>query len=197
MQHFVIAAVAVLGLAACDNSASSSKPATGTTAAASESPKAEAPRQSAPKHPWGAFKPGSYAKYKTTSEMEIAGTKNKTETEMKQTLLEVTADEAIVEMEMSVAGNVNKVKTPMPLKAPAGKAADGPKPKTGSEEIKAGGKSYKCTWTEMETEANGNKTVTKVWSSEDVPGFMVKSESKTSGTMSMVSTTELVESAAK
>lgn len=200
MRHFAIAVAAVAALAGCDRGSSSPKPAdasgsgpTGKT----EPVKAEPAKSSVPKHPWGSFKPGSYATLKTVSVMEIAGNKSRSETEMKQTLLEVTDDEAVVEMEMAIAGTIQKTKTKIPLKGPDHKAADAPKPKTGSEEIKVGGKSYACTWTEIESEAGGNKTVTRLWQSEDVPGFTVKSVSKTAGSMSMEATTELVESASK
>jgi hypothetical protein len=200
MRHLVLALVACTAFAGCDNGSSSAKSgeaAGGGLPAKSETGKSEPAKASAPKHPWGSFKPGSYAKLKTVSVMEIAGNKTKSETEMKQTLLEVTADEAIVEMEMSVAGTVQKTKTTIPLKGPDGKASEGPKPRTGSEEIKVGGKSYACTWTEIESEAGGNKTVTRVWQSEDVPGHTVKSVSKTAGSMSLEATTELVESVSK
>lgn len=196
MHHFVLALGVLAVLAGCGKE---TPPATAGGSAAKADPAAKAePKQAAPRHPWGSFKAGSYARLKSVSEMEIAGNKTKTETQMNYTLLEVTATDAVVEMEMISGGTaMPKNKMNMPLKGPEGKAAEGLKPKTGSETITVGGKSYKCTWTEVETEAGGNKTLTRSWMCEDVPGHLVKSVSKTTGSMSMSATTELVEAATK
>ena len=198
MRDFLLSVAACIMLAGCDGKtepSSTAKPASGEAASTSAvAAKADAPKSSTPKHLWGSFKKGSFAKLKTVS--DTAGTKS--EMTMTHTLVDLTADEAVVETEMAMTGFTNKSTNKFPLKAPeGGKAADGPKPKTGSEEIEVAGKRLKCTWTEIETETGGIKTVAKSWMCEDVPGHLVKSVSKSTGAATMSSTTELVEYAVK
>lgn len=199
MREFLLSVAVCVALAGCDGkteSSSASKPAgSGDTASTSAvAAKAEPAKSAAPKHMWGSFKKGSSAKLKTVS--DTAGTKS--EMTMTHTLVDLTADEAVVETEMAMTGFTNKSTNKFPLKAPeGGKAVDGPKPKTGSEEIEVAGKKLKCTWTEIETEASGIKTVAKSWMCEDVPGHLVKSVSKSTGVATMASTTELVEYSVK
>ena len=152
-------------------------------------------------HPWAKFKVGSFAKMVTTSATEVAGKKIETKTEMKQTLLELTADKAVVEMETSMMGTKNSTKVEIPLTAtatPPGLPADvklpeGYKPQEGEEEVTVAGKTLKCKWYEYELEQGGNKTSTKVWISTDVPGFSVKSIVKMSGATNTEAKSELVE----
>jgi hypothetical protein len=197
MRHFALAAAVIVALAGCDNKEASKAPAGGGAATGGTTEPAKEPAKAAvAKHPWGSFKKGSFTKMKTVTEMDIAGTKNKSELTMTYTLKDLTADEAVVETEMVMA-NVppQKSEMKMPLKAPEGKATgDAPKPKTGTEEIEVAGKKLKCNWTEMETDAGGTKTVTKVYTNEDVPGFTVKSVSKSP---TMTSTMEVVEFSSK
>jgi len=198
MRQFLLAVAVGVALVGCDN-----KPEAGTkpppsgggemAAQPKDSGKTAEPAKAVAKHPWGSFKKGSFVKTKSVMDMETP--KMKTETTTTQTLKDLTADEAIIESEMVMA-NVPPQKSEMkiPLKAPEGKAAEGPKPKTGSEEIEVAGKKLKCTWTETESEANGVKSVTKVWQSDDVPGHMAKMVMK-NPTMTM--TTEVVDFASK
>jgi hypothetical protein len=103
-----------------------------------------------------------------------------------------------MQTKMAAMPDPMKTKMEMPLKAEGtGKAPEGPKPKEGTEELKLAGKTLKCKWTEMETEAGGVKNVTKTWMCEDVPGHLVKSHSKSAGQMPSETTMELVEFTAK
>lgn len=150
----------------------------------------------ADKHPWGSFKPGSYAKYKMTS--AVAG--NKTVTEMTQTLVSVDANNAVVETETKMMGQVTKNKVNMPLKASAAPAAadvKGKAPVMTNETVTAAGKSIACKCFDTTSNTNGMTASTHACSSETVPGGMVKSVTKTSGAMKMETTMELVEFAAK
>jgi hypothetical protein len=149
----------------------------------------------AAKHPWAGFKPGSYAKLKTTS--TVAG--NKTVTEMTQTLVSIDANNAVVETETKAMGQSMKNKVTMPLKTAAtGTAATNAKaPTATSETVTVAGKAIACKCYDTETSANGMKTNAKACTSETVPGGTVKVTSKSAGAMKMESTTELVEFAAK
>lgn len=148
----------------------------------------------ADKHPWASFKPGSYAKLKTTS--SVAGTK--TVTEMTQTLVSVDANNAVIEIETKMMGQTTKTKTNIPLKSatPAG-AQQAKAPAQTSETVQVAGKSIAAKCVDMDTNANGMQTSTHACTSDTVPGSLVKSTSKTSGAVKMESVTELVEFAAK
>ncbi len=159
-------------------------------------PTATETKPAAPKHPWSSFKVGSYVAMKTSTVMEMAGKKNTTATEMKMTLVDLSADKATLETEMTVMGQKSKTKTELPLTVtvkPSAATPAGVTPKTGTETITVAGKSMNCKWTEIEMESNGNKVTTKSWMSEEVPGFVVKSVSSTKGTANMETTTEVVD----
>lgn len=141
---------------------------------------------------WNSFKPGSWVKLKSTTDMTVAGHKNTTSTEMKETLVSKTADKAVVETESTVMGTTSKTKAEIPLKSDAKGTAQNPV-KMGSESISVAGKTFKCRTFEIQSEANGMKTNTKTWIADEVPGGLVKSESTSTGSMSMKSTMELVD----
>ena len=128
---------------------------------------------------WSGAKKGAWVKYKMTS--EAAG--NKTEMEQTTKLVDLSDAKATVETAMTVAGTAlpgQKREVPAKVKAAETKG-DAPKPKEGDEEIEVGGKKLKCHWVETASEAGGNKTVTKIWQSKEIPGGMAKMESSTTG----------------
>lgn len=140
------------------------------------------------KNPWGSFKVGSYETTKATTTTEVAGNKTSMAMETKMTLMNLTADKATVEAAMTMMGNTTKTSMDIPLSAtptpPPSTTATAPtgSVKTGSETLTIAGKSLNCKWTETESEVSGNKTVAKIWMSEEVPGFVVKSVMSTKGT---------------
>jgi hypothetical protein len=148
----------------------------------------------AEKHPWASFKPGSYAKLRTTTS---AGPSN-TVTEMTQTLISIDGNNAVVEVETKMMGQSSKTRTNIPLKSTAtGNTAAANAPKASSETIAVAGKSLACTCYDSESNANGMKMTTRACTSDSVPGATVKAVSKSAGAMKMESVTELVEFAAK
>lgn len=150
--------------------------------------------QAAEKHPWASFKPGSYAKMKSTTQ---AGP-TKMVSEMTQTLISVDANNAVVEIETKAMGQSNKSRVPMPLKAAANNTAAQAKPvATTNETITVAGKALACKCVEVETNTNGTKTLVKSCTSEAVPGGAVKMVTKTTGAMKSETVSELVEFAAK
>lgn len=126
-------------------------------------------------HPWGSFKPGSFARLKSVTEMSVAGNQMKTEMTMTYTLTERTKEECTVETEMILA-NVPPQKHQMkvPLESPQAPAENQPPQKTGTEEIVVVGKKLKCTWTEIVTEAAGTQMTSRIWTHPSVPGHTVK-----------------------
>lgn len=149
----------------------------------------------AEKHPWASFKPGSYVKMKSTT--ATGATKMVSETT--QTLISVDANNAVVEIESKAMGQSTKTRVPMPLKAtaantPAGQA----KPvATTNETITVAGKAIACKCVEVETNANGMKSLSKACTSDSVPGGAVKVVTKMTGAMKSETVSEVVEFAAK
>jgi len=148
----------------------------------------------ADKHPWAGFKPGSYAKLRTTAMMEPT----KTVTEMTQTLVSIDANNAVVETETKVMGQTMKNKMNIPLKTAAAAPANAGKPVTPvNETVTVAGKPIAAKCYDLDTNANGMRTSTRSCVSDTVPGGVVKAVSKSTGAVKMDSTTELVEFAAK
>ncbi len=137
--------------------------------------------KTADKHPWAGFKPGSWVKIKSTTLTDVAGNKMSTITETKMTLLEKTADKVVLENEMTMMGQTTKTKFEMPLTGPKAAATPPAKagvvPKLGSDTVTVAGKSLACKTVEMEMETGGMKIQSKTWTSEQVPGALVKSVS--------------------
>jgi hypothetical protein len=201
-ESFTLATLAlVLGLIGCSvGCGGGSEPAKNadappsTAAAAKDSGKSVSTSS-----PWGSFKVGSYVKMKTTISTQVMGHAMDTSTESKTTLAELTPDKAILEVETTVAGNTTKTRTEVPLTASAIPAANvtggGPAPevKTGTDTVTVGGKSLDCKTLETNTEAAGSKVNTKVWTSDQVPGSVVKSVTTTSGATTSKTTLEVTD----
>ncbi len=140
---------------------------------------------------WAKFKVGAFVTLKSTTDMG----EFKTETEMTTKLISLTAEMAVTELTGSTIAMGNKVemppqKTEIPARMekpemPEGVTpeAEAPKPKTseGEEEVTVGDQTLKCKWYETVVEEGANKTVSKTWMCEAVPGSVVKSETTVEG----------------
>jgi hypothetical protein len=153
---------------------------------------------------WAKHKPGTMIRTRMVS--EAAG--NKTQIETTQTLKEVTPEKVVLETKSSMEMMGQKMDQPaQPLEIPAkaGAAAPGMTPtaeqpkqpdmevKESEETVTVAGKSVKAKVVEMKGKQAGMDMWTKTWTSNDVPGTLVKMESKTGGEMASSSTLELVE----
>jgi hypothetical protein len=118
----------------------------------------------------------------------------------------VTADKVVVEMAgkskvagMEIAIPPTKQEYTKTVELPKGakKEEFGKKPegttKEGAETLKAAGQEIKTKWYEIEIKANGMDIRSKMWMSDDVPGSMVKMESKVAGAVAVETKMELVE----
>jgi hypothetical protein len=193
---------------ASTGSAPVAKPETQTAPAPAPAAKPESGTASvAAKHPWGSFKVGSYVKTKTISKVEVAGMDpDETVTEVITTLVALDSENATLKMQVQIGGTeASTVETKVPLKA-AGQVVDEQKLKEGAfgtETIEVAGKQLACRWVQTESEAEITKTVSKVWQCHDIPGFMAKEISTSTGkgtgtgNMKCTTTTEVVEFAAK
>src|SRR5215471_18025486 len=173
-----VLAIAASLLTACGGSVSSKTAADAPKTGDASKPSTSAATKPANMSPWGSFKVGSYVTYKTTVSAQVMGHSTDTSTQVKQTLAELTADKAVLDIETTVMGNTTKTRTEMPLtgSAPAGGAASASVPNTtastGSDTVTVAGKSLDCKTYEAETDVSGSKVKTKSWTSDQVPGFL-------------------------
>lgn len=153
---------------------------------------------------WAKMKKGSSVTLKMTS--ETAG--QKTESSMTTTLVDLTADVATVEMVtvtkvagMEFKSEPIKIENKKVVELPPGKKkADFDKPEglvdQGEETLKIGGKDYKTKWVRVKIEKDGSVYEGKTWSCDEVPGTLVKMETKSSAS-GVTSTTSMVVSEVK
>src|SRR5262245_9759970 len=151
---------------------------------------------------WAKVKKGPSVTLKMSA--DVAG--QKAETTMTTTLVDLTADVATTEMVMVTKAGGTEFKTE-PMKTenkkvvelpPGKKKADFDKPEgfvdQGEETLKVAGKEYKTKWVKVKNSTNGSEYEAKTWTCDDVPGTIVKMETKASGGGVKSSTTlELVE----
>ena len=123
---------------------------------------------------WKECKPGSWVK--TRMEVDQAG--QKMEMTVTYTLVELTAEKAVVEQKgtMKAAGQERPIDRKEDV--PAKKVKLAPYEKKGEEEIEAGGKKLKCQVILIaEQSADGNAKVNaKMWVTKEIPGGMAKGE---------------------
>lgn len=150
---------------------------------------------------WAGCKPGSSVTMKNVTDMMG----NKTNMEMTSTLVEVTPEKAVVEVKgfMEMMGQKTDIpaqKQDIPATAPDGQPTDpveaakkaGAEVKDlGEESVSIAGGSYKCKVMETKMEQNGMTILSKIWTSTEMPGMLVKLESKTEGQMTSSSTMEV------
>ena len=151
---------------------------------------------------WAKYKPGTSTTLATSS--DTAGQTSKMET--KTTLSEVADDKVVVEVvtSMEAAGQkmdmpAQKIEIKKMVDVPAATPEapkdqpNMPKPetKTSEESVTVGAGTFKTKLTESTTTMEGNKMMSKVWTSDEVPGSVVKMESTTDGAMKSTTKMEL------
>lgn len=148
---------------------------------------------------WAKMKKGTTVTLKQSS--EFAG--QKSESTSISTLVDLTADVATIELVNVIKVGDMEIKTP-PTKVevkkmtelpPGKKKEDYAKPEglvdQGSEAITVDGVEYKTKWQSVKLKSGDTDIESKSWTCDDVPGLVVKLESK-SKTMGMVSTTTMI-----
>ena len=142
---------------------------------------------------WSKFKPGTSVTMKNTT---TAGDV-KSEMTITTRLLEAGADKLVVEMTIVASFNGMELKQP-PMKRDIAKTItlpkgtpkpdpnakpkiDGAKFEEGTDTVKVAGGEFKAKWYKTTFEAGGNTVETKAWTSDEVPGGLVKAETTTSG----------------
>lgn len=154
---------------------------------------------------WSKFKKGTSITIKTTT--VAAGMTSEITTTT--TLVEVGADKLVLtESSVTKAAGMEfktdpeKRDVPKTVKLPDGVKKPDPKAKVekpagtfedGTETLKVAGTEVKTKWYKSKVEIAGNKTESKIWMSDDVPGGTVKMEATTTGMVAATIKTELVE----
>jgi hypothetical protein len=147
---------------------------------------------------WAKVKKGTVVTLKQSS--EFAG--QKSESTSISTLVDLTADVATIELVNVIKAGDMEIKTP-PTKVevkkmtelpPGKKKEDYAKPEglvdQGTETVTVDGVAYKTKWHSIKLITGDTEIESKSWTCDDVPGLVVKLESK-SKTMGMVSTTTM------
>jgi protein-tyrosine-phosphatase len=143
-------------------------------------------------------KAGKGASVTTLTKSEAMGTTSESET--KTTVVEVTDEKATLEIKMTATVAGQKMDMPaskidVPAKVDSATqtttpAAD-PKATQTEEKVTVPAGTFNCKVQVVENEANGMKTKSKIYLSDEVPGGLVKSESTTEGAMASKAVTEL------
>jgi hypothetical protein len=153
---------------------------------------------------WAKVKAGTVVTYKTDSTTSIMGMENKTSSTLTYTLKELTDEKAVVELQTVTVIMGNEIKgPPIPLThlktapkgtttAPGAENVKTTKPEEGTETVKLGGTEYKSKWTKVKISVAGSDSESTTWSSDDVPGLLLKSETTAKGVVSSKTVTELV-----
>ena len=149
---------------------------------------------------WERFSQGTSIVHKPIYDTSM----NKYEVTMTYTLVERTRDKVVVEMQVTT--RVNGVETrnrpmkmdnpraiPLPpgAKAPPAGKIEGMTDQ-GEEIVKIAGREVKAKWYKARNKVEGNDNFTRSWSSDEVPGGLVKSVTTTPGNKSSM-LMELVE----
>lgn len=154
---------------------------------------------------WAKHGVGSTVKLKGST--EAAG--QKTEMEITQTLTEKTDEKVVIEVKNTMTMMGNKMDAPaqkmeIPAKAPEGQGTPAEEAKKAGFEVKESeesvtiaGKEYKAKLIESKGKQNGMDIDAKVWTSEEVPGLMLKTVSSTTGAMASNTIVEVVEVTSK
>jgi hypothetical protein len=132
---------------------------------------------------WAKFPAGSSVTMKTVTQLKDF----KSEVKVTSKLVSVAADKLVIETESITVVNGMEFKGP-PMKRDVLKKVDVPKAadpavppvkpegktESGTETLKIAGTEVKTKWTKFQTKANGTDVESQTWTSEDVPGMMVK-----------------------
>ncbi|HVE39995.1 MAG TPA: hypothetical protein VNM14_08925 [Planctomycetota bacterium] len=124
---------------------------------------------------WASCKPGSWVK----TRMELENQGQKVEFEAVTRLLEVTPEKVTVEMmRRTKSGDRSIDSPPQRTEYKAGDLQKGKIIEERDEEISVAGKTLKCRYFEIETEASDKKgkTLVKAWMTKEIPGGAAKSE---------------------
>jgi hypothetical protein len=149
---------------------------------------------------WSKFKKGASVTLKSTTE---AG-KTTVESFITTTLVEVGADKLVLETSAASKIGGMEFKTPamkrdvpktltLPKVEKKDEKIEKPKTEEGTDTIKVAGTEVKAKWYKTTFEFKGTTTESKNWTSDEIPGGLVKSVTKSTGTLPSTTTMEVIE----
>jgi hypothetical protein len=152
---------------------------------------------------WSKFKKGTSVTLKSSS--NVGGTTS--DVTITTTLVDVAPDKLVLEMTslvkaagMEIQGKPMKrdvlKSVPLPKGAKKEEFSGGKPPGTyeeGAETLKVGGTEVKAKWFKYKADIGGTKTDAKLWTSDEVPGMIVKSEMTTTGMFASTTKMEVTE----
>jgi hypothetical protein len=152
---------------------------------------------------WSKFKKGTSVTVKTVT--DVAGMKG--EMSITMTLVEAGGEKLVVETSSVTTANGMEFKSPAAkrdiaktIELPKGvkkEDLESKKPdgsfEEGTETLKVAGVEVKAKWYKYKSEIAGIKSEGKMWMSDDVPGWLVKTELTTSGEIASTMKSEVVE----
>lgn len=142
---------------------------------------------------WSQFKVGTSVTTRVISDAggqrnEIIKTVKLVELHPDKAILEISGTQKYGDMQMTMATNREEVWSQIDRLAPM---AGAPTPRTGSETVQVGGKSYNAQWSETVIESQGVRTTSKEWRVSNFPGQVVKMESRSEGGASARTSSEV------
>ena len=155
---------------------------------------------------WSAFKPGAMTKLQMTSTSTVDDNETTAKMTITMTLKELTAEKAVIEVvtEMVIGGqNITMPAQNQEIPAKVAESAAGQpaappgvkvtKKGEGDEEIAVGDKKYNAHWIEYQMSSDQFEATSKVWTTAEVPGGLLKSVTESTKPIKSKSTMELVE----
>jgi len=140
----------------------------------------------AERHPWAGFLPGSYARWKTVTR----GGENVSTAEVKQTVVMVGLNYAVLETETTLNGRLARTRTQIPLRGEPAPLPSGKIVTLAKETVIIESKAVSALCYESVSEARRGRASEKSCLSGEVPGGVVRSFVRLEG---VESSTELIE----
>lgn len=140
----------------------------------------------AERHPWAGFMPGSFARWKTVTR----GGESVSTAEVKQTLVAVGVNYAVLETETSFNGRFARKRAQIPLRAEPAPLPGGMIVTLARETVIIESKAVSAVCYESISEARQGRTAERSCLSGEVPGGVVRSFIRLDG---VESSTELIE----
>lgn len=154
---------------------------------------------------WSAHKVGTLIKVQMTTVTSAGETEMTSKVTMTTTLKELTADKAVIEIVTEMDVNGQKMTMPaqkQEIPAKVAKSTTQPtsapgvtttKKGEGDEEITVAGAKYKAHWVEYQMTGETMEATSKTWTTDKVPGGLLKSKTETTKPMKSKTSMELVE----
>src|SRR5579862_5860129 len=151
---------------------------------------------------WAQFEPGTWVHTRMHSSVTKDGSAMKTTIDVKQTLLRIEGDEAVLQVETDVKTTIDGEELEQPPTNREDRVPFSPAAHLrqhsfgiGDESVDVAGRTFNCHVVLNVSDSTGgaSRTESKVWFTDEVPGALVKSENTTKGASTGTGSAELIE----